>query len=388
MKKCVLYGMILLSQVIMAQTTIPISITSAYLDTVRKVEITLPESYDTSQVNYPVIYCLDGDYTQFMVNGLIQFNAYLGKSPECIVVSIPQNYLNEKKQKFQRWIDCGYSWKTGMLKESGMQFKDFIQKELIPEIEKNFRVAPYKAIIGHSFTANYVNYFLLDERPFFNAYVAISPYYASNMYDSLQTKLDQLKEPVYYFTAYGENDLSGHKSSVQEFDKRFGKLEIPHFHYELFDLNGNKATHYTIFTKALPFGFEHIFPGYGEMTDQEVKEVLHTADKVAYLRHRIAESNRRYGTHKTITESDVWNVGYAIEKKKQWSQFKELGEWFIQENPEQVTGYYALAGYYEKTKDFQMALKYYQKGYSFLGEDILNKADFQEDIYRMQKKLK
>ena len=371
-----------------AQENKTIDFDSKILSETRSINIHIPASYNTSIKSYPVIYSFDGEYTKFALNGTVDYYSFWNKIPECIVVSIDQNYMDSVENKYKRWIDCSYSWTSGFPKDKGIAFKEFISKELIPFIDSSFRTTNFRTIIGHSFTANFVNYFLLDEHPVFKGYVAISPYYATNSLDSLKSVVDGLKTPIFYYVASGEKDLSGHIQSVNEFHKQFDKVANKNFHYNKFEMKNNQATHYTIFPIALSSAIEHIFAGYTEIDDNELDNILKTQDKVAYLKDRYAFIKRIYGLEIPIRESDINTVAYAISRKKQWSQLKQIADISLNAFPQSYLGYWILGEYYEKTGDYSSAVEQYEKGFSFLGDDVINKSDFQKDIDRVQSKIK
>lgn len=373
---------------LIAQENRTIEFDSRILSEKRVINIHIPESYVTSEKPYPVIYSLDGEYTRFALNGITDYYSFWDKIPECIIVSIDQNYLDTLENKYKRWIDCSYSWNSGLPSDKGLDFKDFISNELIPFIDSSFRTTNFRTIIGHSFTANYINYFLLDKEPVFKGYVSMSPYYAVNGLDSLKTVIENLKTVVFYYVASGENDLSGHIKSVNEFDKMFAKISNENFVYEKFDMKNNQATHYTIFPIALPGAIEHLFSAYSPISENEFKKILSVDNKIDYLMKRYSNIKNIYGVEVPIRESDISTVAYAISKKKQWNQLEKIAKFSIEQYPESFFGYYQMGEYFEKTKNYAAALKQYQLGFSKLGDDILNISDFQKDINRVKDKIK
>ncbi|HLV41147.1 MAG TPA: alpha/beta hydrolase-fold protein [Brumimicrobium sp.] len=371
-----------------AQQDITIEFNSKILSESRSISIHVPENYQTSKKSYPVIYALDGEYTKLTLNGTFDYYSYWDKIPECIVVSIDQNYLDTAENSFKRWTDCSYSWKSGFPSEKGALFKDFISKELIPFIDSSYRTTSFRTIVGHSYTANYVNYFLLDDTPLFKGYIAISPYYAVNGLDSLKSVIQNLKTPLFYFVADAENDLSGHIKSVDNFDKTFSKIENENFIYAKYDIKNNQATHSTIFPIALPYAVEHLFSYYSPISEKEFKRILKIDNKINYLTERYSNMKRIYGIEIPISETDIGTVSYAISKKKQWIQLKEIGELTIKLYPDSFLGYYTLGEYHEIKKDYSSALQHYEKGISKLGDDVTNISDFQKDIDRVKDKIK
>ena len=66
-------------------------------------------------------------------------------------------------------------------------------------LEENYRISPFKTVVGNTLTANFTNYFLIEQYPTFNAFINISPYYALDIPVLLHQKATSLKgENIYY----------------------------------------------------------------------------------------------------------------------------------------------------------------------------------------------
>jgi hypothetical protein len=76
-------------------------------------------------------------------------------------------------------MDSSFSKATG----GGENFLAFIEKELMPHVEKHYSTAPYKVFVGHSFGGLTVLNALVNHTKLFNAYIAIDP---SMWYDRLR----------------------------------------------------------------------------------------------------------------------------------------------------------------------------------------------------------
>jgi predicted alpha/beta superfamily hydrolase len=57
----------------------------------------------------------------------------------------------------------------------GDKFLKFIETELIPEIEKRYRVDPYRILAGHSLGGLFAIHAMISRPELFNSYVAVSP---------------------------------------------------------------------------------------------------------------------------------------------------------------------------------------------------------------------
>lgn len=150
---------------------------SAELGEKRVLNIYLPEGYEKdSAAKYPVIYLLDGSADEDFIHvvGLVQFNTFewINRLPKSIVVGIatvdrrrdftfPTNIAEDKKN----YPTTGHSDK----------FISFIEKELQPFVEKNYRTNNSKTIIGQSLGGLLAAEILFKKPTLFNKYIIVSP---------------------------------------------------------------------------------------------------------------------------------------------------------------------------------------------------------------------
>jgi len=136
----------------------------------REIAVYLPQSYYSSNQNYPVLYILDGDYNFNYVSGLLELQASISENiPEMILIGISgkgsETYRKNCKPNMEGIEDKG----------NADQVANFIQKELIPFVDKNYRASNYKILAGHSIGGLFVINTALHNPNMFNNYIAISP---------------------------------------------------------------------------------------------------------------------------------------------------------------------------------------------------------------------
>ncbi len=151
-------------------------INSGILDEDRTCLISLPDSYkDASEVkkSYPMMILLDGSTFFKTASGIVHFmssdrnrNHFM---PETIIVAI-ENVDRERdftvmKIKTKRENTMG----------GGRNFLNFIEKELIPYLDKNYRTEPHRILVGHSLGGLLTLNSYMDENSLFNGYMAIDP---------------------------------------------------------------------------------------------------------------------------------------------------------------------------------------------------------------------
>ena len=160
------------------------TIDSAYPDQVRTYTVQLPNSYDDqSTFRYPVLYVLDGesnlDYTVAVTSYLAE-NALI---PEMIVVGLDAGAT--------RNIDYMPAFDANNSTSSGADlFLDYLEKELIPEVEESYRTAPLRLISGHSMGGILVTYALTERVGLFHGYLTQSPYLDTSIGIPLLAKLE------------------------------------------------------------------------------------------------------------------------------------------------------------------------------------------------------
>ena len=151
-------------------------IKSNILDEERTCLISLPDSYNNSSEvdkKYPVIILLDG-YTHFKTaSGIVHFMSSNRNRnnlmPESIIIAI-ENVDRERdftvtKIKTKRPNNMG----------GGRNFLNFIEKELIPYIDKKYKTEAFRTLVGHSLGGLLTLNSYMDENSVFNAYISIDP---------------------------------------------------------------------------------------------------------------------------------------------------------------------------------------------------------------------
>ncbi len=209
MKKLTLLTLLVLSSTILFSQEIKLgfidSINSKELNENRKIIIKLPQGYDETKKSYPVIYRLDGDIDLFSETiGTINRLAYIDELiPEMIVVMIENTNRNRDMMPT----------KTGFFDtEPGAEkFKNFIESELVPYINKSFRTTNEKILCGQSLSAIFTLYYFLTNTNSFDSYIVCSgafldcgEYFDDLTANFLKTKNNNLTK---IFLTHGLNDF-------------------------------------------------------------------------------------------------------------------------------------------------------------------------------------
>jgi len=143
---------------------------SDHLGQSRSVTVTLPTSYaDQTDFSYPVLYLRDGETTLDRTSAVTAFLAETGVMPEIILVGIPAGATRTQDYLPPAAAD-------GAAGGRGDAFVDFMEAELFPFIENEYRAGPFRLISGHSFGGLLVTYAALMRPGLFDVHLAQSPY--------------------------------------------------------------------------------------------------------------------------------------------------------------------------------------------------------------------
>jgi predicted alpha/beta superfamily hydrolase len=176
------------------QSTISIgqeyAIASEILNQECKLHIYLPDGYDQSDRQYPVIYILDGQL--HFTNGVaIQKSLDVPNDlPEMIVVGIQNSYPSR--------VDLAW--------DNREKYLAFFDKELIPFIDQTFRSSNDRMLFGWEAGAAFAGFAFLHTTQLFNAAILSNGGYAT---ENMIEEFNSLKLPTkkYLYMANSDKDI-------------------------------------------------------------------------------------------------------------------------------------------------------------------------------------
>ncbi len=137
----------------------------------------------------------------------------------------------------------------------------------------------------------------------------------------------------------------------------------------------------------MPIALTEAFKIYARIDNIEYEQILNKTNILNSLQKKYKSINEIYGVDLKYRVDDLNSISWIAEEKKEWEELKKISDLTISLYPESEYGYYNLALVYEKEGDYKKALELYKKGYSKLGDDVLNKNDYYKDIERMKIQL-
>lgn len=384
MKKAILIFSLLITTFAYSQLSYTEYIDSYELEEIREIKIYLPPSYqqDSTRV-YPVAFVLDADYLFGLYVGNSVLFSQKDKAPEQIVIGISQG-------GDRRYQDCSYDKETSFPSNNSEAFYRFVRGELSNYISDRFRTAPFKTIIGNTLTANFVNYFFIEDEPGFDAFISINPYIAPNMASILDNNVDKVKKKsYYYYMSSGDHNSEKRHTAIKTVDTALSSKTNKKFNYKYDEFNGTTLT--ASIGQSVSNAMAFIFEIYSSISKEEfetkVKD-LSPPDAIAYLENKYVEIEYLFGTNLRMRERDVYAIEPIIIDKENGAFLRDFGEMIYNLYPESHLGDYYIGLGFEFKGRYKQAIKAYKDGYMKIEGNAENAEIFYENVERVLKKMK
>jgi uncharacterized protein len=241
----------------------------------RHYRVYVPAQYDDplyAPVRHPVLYLLDGDWHFHSASGVVHFmSEATTQIPRLIVVAIANtDRTRDMTPTASRVDDRGQEQAWVATSGGADRFLAFMEKELIPRIEADYRAAPHRTLVGHSLGGLVALHSFLSQPGLFQGYIALDPalwWQEQLMVTRLQEKLRDVPDSrttVYMALAHhrttGERDETTSLVSTLRFaeilqSRRFDRLKVTLRQFA-------EEDHSTIPLPGLYAGLLDVFAGY------------------------------------------------------------------------------------------------------------------------------
>ncbi|TNE70748.1 hypothetical protein EP331_11255 [bacterium] len=336
------------------------SIKSAILNEDREYWLSLPDSYndkESSHKRYPVLVVLDGNVHFKSISGTVNYmssDMYNNrKIPEMIVVAIRN--VDRRRDFTPDKIVTARENNSG----GGDRFLSFLEDELIPELDQQYRTTPYRILFGHSLGGLLASHAYMKEKTRFNAFIAVDPSFGTWDSETMDKKLDSLTETsferyIYIATAnWGKRNIRNRDRHVRFFESLNSRCkgELP-AKLEYFE----NENHSSVPLIAFHNGISSIFEGYG-VSYRDV-------ESIEQLTQQFQSISNRLSWKFSPSEYLVNRVGYAMLQNRDESQRPKALPFFIlntENYPLSFNAFDSLAEAYETLGETKKAINNYKK---------------------------
>lgn len=383
MKNIIFIISLILTTFAYSQITYTEYIDSYELEEVREIKIYLPPSYqqDSTRI-YPVAFVLDADYLFGLYVGNSVLFSQKEKAPEQIVIGISQG-------GDRRYQDCTYDPKTSYPTGKSDAFYRFIRGELSKYVSDRFRTAPFRTIVGNTITANFINYFFIEDSPGFDAFININPYFAPNMAQILSNNVDKVKNnSYYYYVSSGNHNSEKRHTAISTVDQSLASKTNEKFNYKYDEFNETTLT--ASIGQSVSNAMAFIFEIYSSISKEEFEtkiKDLSPPDAIAYLENKYVEIEYLFGTNLKIRERDIYAIEPIIIDKENGEFLRDFGEMIYDLYPESHLGDYYIGLDFEFRGKYKQALEAYKEGYMKIEGNPENAESFYTNVERVLKKM-
>jgi len=364
-----------------------LTIKSAVLGEERVVLVRTPAGYETNKLSYPVLYMTDGDAHMGHTASSIEFLVQNGRISDLIVVGVtntdrtrdltPAKSSDKNPAGELRWPTSG----------GADNFLKFFESELIPEIEKTYRVQPYRIFAGHSLGGLFAIHAMISKPGLFNSYIAVSPslqWADSEELKRVETFLQNQKEArVTLFASIG-NEPGAIGDDFDKLKDALAKSNIKGFEWQAERMADED--HGSVVLRSHYFGLRKVYEGWQPLRDLNSGAImggLKGADA------HYAKLSEKFGYKIPVPENVINQLGYQFlfdgKPEEAISVFKAN----VERYPASANPYDSLAEAYERGGRLDLAEPLYDKART-LGEqnNDPNTAIYKANYERVHTKLK
>ena len=318
-------------------------IKSKVLNEDRQIQIYLPPNYKKSEESYPVLYVLDGQRFFLYAVSLGQSFKQFQLTPEFIIVGINTDY----PKRFQQ------------LGEGKETFIEFLNTELTPYIDENYRTNNESLIFGWEFGASLVFNTMLSHPRLFDAHIMASAFPIMDAIDKLNN-VSTLPTSLYFSVSPDEYDV---KHSTVKLDSLLSQKHIEGLQWSFLklDIEQHRSTGYP----TLYHGLRNYYKYYQEFEVNNLQKFINDGG-VDYAFHYAKERANKHGFSPELSLWSKFTIIRSAMRAEDFYHFetlldalnkKELIKEFINGNLDYAVSQFAA--FYEKNNRFKEAIDLY-----------------------------
>ncbi|MFL5746299.1 MAG: alpha/beta hydrolase-fold protein [Niastella sp.] len=328
---------------------------SKILNQQRSIWVHVPTDYTSTNQTYPVIYLLDGDghfkYVSQLVDYLSDYDR--NRIPEMIVVGIVNIDRGKDLNLAHPVLNGKEDSDIVSTTEGGGKFLKFIQQELVPAIDRNYRTQPYRILMGHSLAGQFALYSKNIFPELFQASILISPAIHDDnvklLYDFGLLLKQQRQLSGKLFLTIGNEGTQKVDLLVQQL-KQYAPKSFKWDFKQYPDENHFSVTYKSMFD-ALKFLYTNWFIDFYDTTRMTYRDIELHFNKLS----------KEFGYIIKPTEDFVNNCGYMQLHLHNIDGAIEIFKQNIQNYPNSYNVYDSLGEAYMLKGEKLMAIKNYEK---------------------------
>ena len=337
-----------------------LKVNSAVLGEERTILVRVPPGYETNKVRYPVIYMTDGNAHIGHTSSTVEFLARNGRMTEMIVVGIVNTDRTRDLSPTHVTTTVAGGGSALQFPTSGGadKFIKFIETELIPEIEKRYRVHPYRILAGHSLGGLFAIHTMISRPELFHSYVAVSPALQWDNQVAVKRAEDFFKArkefPVTLFMSLG-NEPGPIEDGFYQFKQVLERNPVKGLDWKAQVLDDED--HGSVVLHSHYLALRKVFDGWQIPRDRDSGQV---GDFKSVEEHYKKLSDK-FKYNIPVPELLINQLGYQSLFAERFDEAITIFKTNVERYPESANVYDSLAEAYERSGKLELAAPLYEK---------------------------
>jgi len=321
------------------------TISSNFLNEEREIKVYLPENYNTSDKEYPVMYILDGQRFFLHTVSLHQTFVEFKQTPEFIIIGI--NNIQSKRN---------ITFSSG-----AKEFSDYLEHEVIQFVDNNYKTTKDRLLFGWAYGGGFVIQELISNPHLFTSYIAASPYPVFNKMKALDSLIKQTNtngKLLYYSSDINEGVV---KKGTDSLNSYFNKVKPKTLKWTYQGLHGeeHRSTPYT----TLYHGIKKHFDNYPEL---QVKNLAEFKEKggMKFVNNYYEQRAKDFGLSTDPSPFAKYDLTRKAIQANDYEQFDTFVTIFKgQEFIDQLRVNWAcnIADFYQENQKYHKAIEIYEE---------------------------
>lgn len=347
------------AQQLQPPNTTQLVISSKVMAEDRVVLVRTPAAYNRGETRYPVLYLTDGDRQIANTVASIEFLAREGRIPEMIVVGITNTDRTRDLTPTHLEVQDFEGQQFRAPTSGGAdRFLSFIETELIPKIEGEYRTIPYRVFAGHSFGGLFAIHSLFSRPQLFNARIAVSPtflwdrsYVNRRMVEFLRSNKDF--KGTLFFTTGAEG--AANKREFETLRKSLSRQKLNGFRWGALELLDED--HGSVVLPSHYYGLRKAFEGWRLVLPANVD----ATELYDLARNHYAKLSDRVGFKVAVPEASANQIGYRLVGLGKFEEAIAIFKANAAAYPASANVYDSLGEAYERTGNLELARQNYAR---------------------------
>ena len=257
----------------------------------------------------PIIVVLDGADYFWLTTAAVRILVRDGRIPPVRIVAVPNTTHRAHDLTPAAISDTALRRRAGTTVGGADRMLSFLSDELLPDVERNYGIAPTRVLVGHSLGGLFAAYALLTRPEAFHAYIAISPsigFDNARLTDSLVAWLTRQPERRgWFYSTMGALEPEGMIAPFLRAERAFREHAPPTLEWRFTVLPGED--HLTTPYRSTYDGLDAVFRPFRAPPPDSVRAL-----GIAGLDRRYAESRARIGIPERTPEPALNTLGYLL----------------------------------------------------------------------------